>query len=435
MRLAWFSPLPPVRSGVSAYTVDVLAGLDRAFLVDAYVDGATPGARIFSAHDFAWRNRLEPYDLVVYQLGNAPCHDYMWAYLARYPGLVVLHDARLHHARARSLLSRHGAEAYRAELRFDHPDAPPDVAEYAVEGLGGPIAYFWSMLRVVMSTARLIAVHNPRVAADLRESYPGTEVETIRMGVRDVPASRSEEDAARVRREWAIPDGAVVFTAFGKITAVKRIGPIVRAFGRVVEEGVDAYLLLVGDADGYPALGQDASGVDRVRVTGYVADDRIDAYLAASDVCLCLRWPAAQETSASWLRCLAAGRPTAITDLAHLVDIPTFDPRGWRRTRPAREPIAVSIDLLEEETSLIAAMRRLSIDRALREQLGRAGHQYWSREHTLNVMVADYGRVIQSAAARSAPVPAGLPAHVTDTYSENARRIAHRVGADLDMLE
>ena len=30
----------------------------------------------------------------------------MWAYLARYPGLVVLHDARLHHARARHLLSR-----------------------------------------------------------------------------------------------------------------------------------------------------------------------------------------------------------------------------------------------------------------------------------------------------------------------------------------
>ena len=45
-----------------------------------------------------------PYDLVVYQLGNAACHDYMWGYLFRYPGLVVLHDAQVHQARAQSLL-------------------------------------------------------------------------------------------------------------------------------------------------------------------------------------------------------------------------------------------------------------------------------------------------------------------------------------------
>jgi len=56
--------------------------------------------------DFLWKARRDPYDLVVYQLGNAPCHDYMWGYLAAFPGLVVLHDARLHQARARALLQQ-----------------------------------------------------------------------------------------------------------------------------------------------------------------------------------------------------------------------------------------------------------------------------------------------------------------------------------------
>ena len=96
----------------------------------------------------------------------------MWAYLARYPGLVVLHDPRLHHARARQLLSRRRFDDYRHEFWYDHPDARRDFVEYAVEGLGGPIST-WSMLRVVMRTARLVAVHNPRVAADLRDEYPG----------------------------------------------------------------------------------------------------------------------------------------------------------------------------------------------------------------------------------------------------------------------
>ena len=44
-----------------------------------------------------------PYDLIVYQLGNDSCHDYMWPYLVRHPGLVVLHDGQTHQARARTL--------------------------------------------------------------------------------------------------------------------------------------------------------------------------------------------------------------------------------------------------------------------------------------------------------------------------------------------
>ena len=67
-----------------------------------------------------------PYDLVVYQLGNAACHDYMWGYLFRYPGLVVLHDAQVHQARAQSLLGgwTPRRDDYRHEFAANHPDAP-----------------------------------------------------------------------------------------------------------------------------------------------------------------------------------------------------------------------------------------------------------------------------------------------------------------------
>src|SRR5947208_1304141 len=152
MRVAWFSPLPPVRSGIAAYSAEVLPRLTAHFDIECFTET--------SAHDFVWSARRRAYDLVVYQLGNAPFHDYMWAYLVAYPGLVVLHDARLHHARARQLLSQRRFEDYRRELWFDHPDMIRDFAEYAIQGLGGPIYYLWSMLRVVMQTARLVAVHH-----------------------------------------------------------------------------------------------------------------------------------------------------------------------------------------------------------------------------------------------------------------------------------
>ncbi len=160
MRLAWFSPLPPERSGIAAYSADLVPRLAPAHAIDCYTAE--------NVRDFLWKARRDPYDLVVYQLGNAPCHDYMWGYLAAFPGLVVLHDARLHHARARALLQQERFDDYRREFWYDHPEARRDVVEYAVAGLGGPIYYCWPMLRVVMRTARLVAVHNPRVAADLR---------------------------------------------------------------------------------------------------------------------------------------------------------------------------------------------------------------------------------------------------------------------------
>jgi glycosyltransferase involved in cell wall biosynthesis len=412
MTIAWFSPLPPSRSGIAAYSAELLPRLS-GHVIDVYPEHA--------AHDFVWRMRRDPYDLVVYQLGNARYHDYMWAYLAAYPGLVVLHDARLHHARARWLLDGRRFDDYRREFRYDHPSAPADVAQYAVEGLGGTIYYCWSMLRVVMRTARSVAIHNDRVAADLRVEFPETPIDVIRMGVPPPPASTDAR--TRIRRRQAIPDDAIAFAAFGKVTAEKRIGPILKAMSALTTEHRDVYLMLVGDADGYAPLDHeiDTAGVrDRVRVIGHVDDEAIGDHLAAADACLCLRWPTAQETSAAWLRCLAAERATVVTDLAHMVDVPADAVRR--------------VDVWDEERSLVTAMRTLASDRTIRDRVARAGHAYWAAHHTLDAMAADYQRVLAAAASRRAPAPVDLPEHFTADYSDRAHAVARELGVTIDLL-
>jgi glycosyltransferase involved in cell wall biosynthesis len=454
LRVAWFSPLPPEPSGIACYSAEILPLLDspdRGCSIDRFVDrpggrmGADlPGTRdmsgVFSAHDFVWKQQRAPYDLVVYQLGNAPYHDYMWAYLARYPGLVILHDIRLHHARARHLLNQQRFGDYRREFRYNHPDAPQGVVEYAVEGLSGSVYYFWSMLRVVLRTARLVVVHNARIAGDLREQYPGIRVDTIRMGVPDGRLQPGAAAAARARlhRDLRIPHGACVFMAFGRVTAEKRIEPILRTLAALTARGRaghDAHLVLVGEADGFPSLAglvaQHRLG-DRVHVTGHIADDRVADHLAAADVCLCLRWPTAGETSASWLRALAAARPTVVTGLAHLADVPTLDAAHWQPSQRSRDPIAVSVDLLDEGEGLLAAMSRLAGDEALRSDLARAGHTYWSHEHSLELMAEDYRRIMAEAVARPAPFVDDLPPHFTDDYTSLARRISQEMGVSLN---
>ena len=436
MRVAWFSPLPPGPSGIAAYSADVLPLLDGAgHSIDRFVDGraASGGSNVFNAHDFVWKQQRAPYDLIVYQLGNARWHDYMWAYLTAYPGLVVLHDTRLHHARARHLLDQGRQDDYRREFRYDHPDAPAGVEEYAVEGLGGSIYYFWSMLPVVLRTARLVAVHNARVADELREQHPAVRVETIRMGVPPgLPAPGSATDTrARLRRELGVPDAATLFVAFGHVTAEKRVEPILHALDALVARGADAHLAVVGEAHDFPLRAQaEQRGLSaRVHVTGYVPDDRVAGYFAAADACLCLRWPSAGETSASWLRALAAAKPTVVTALAHLADVPTLAATTWRQSHPAHDPVALSVDLLDEDTALQAAMWRLSTDPELRSGLARAGHAYWSSAHTVALMADDYRRVMREASARPAPA-VELPAHFTADYSSLVRRLTEEMGVD-----
>ena len=153
-----------------------------------------------------WRHARHPYDLVVYQFGNSSHHDYMWPYALRYPGLVVLHDTRLHHARAAALLRERRAADYRAELAWSEPDVGPDVAELAVAGFDSALYYDWPMVRPLVETRALVAVHGAGAARELlAETGPHARVRSIRLGeASSLPRARVAA-RQRVRGRYAIP--------------------------------------------------------------------------------------------------------------------------------------------------------------------------------------------------------------------------------------
>ena len=422
MRLAYFSPLPPDRSGIARYTTELLPFLGREHHVDVYAAGAgasvpAGAANVFNAHDFVWREKRHPYDLSVYQLGNATCHDYMWPYITRYPGLVVLHDGQLHHARARLLLADRREARYRTELALSHPEVPNGVAELGVQGLLGHLTYLWPMVRIPIIASRMVAVHNAWLADRLTSAFPQTPCDTIRMGVTDPTGGVRDDNREALRNQLGLRPQDVVFAAIGGITPEKRIPQVLRALAAVGDAGPRARLMLIGsEARHYDVQADiDAHGVDdRVIVAGYVDDASLEKYLAAVDVCVCLRWPSSGETSASWLRCLAAGKPTVVTDLASLREVPTLVTRGvfspshvgsLREYDDERQlPVAVAIDLLDEDRSLAIAMRRLASDADLRDRIGTRARRYWSEHHQCAAMAEDYARVIAAAAGRPGPV-------------------------------
>lgn len=439
--------MPPARTGVATASAEVVAALRASHEIDVFADdpsaraaGASTAVR--SAHDFLWEHRLRRYDLTVYQLGNSSVHDFLWPYLFRFPGLAVLHDAQLHHARAAGLLRVKRTAAYRAEFAANHPEAAADLAELAVKGFDTHIYYNRPMTRLIVEASRVTAVHARLMAGVLRAASPTAAIETIRLG-HGKPLSPEQTAAARerVRTRYGIAADSVLFGVLGGLTPEKRLPQVLTSFAALLPHAPGARLLLAGAPAAHYDVAADVQRLgigSAVTMTGYLeGDDAFTDAVAACDVSVNLRWPTAREVSGPWLRALAAGKPTITIDLAHTADVPALDPRNWAVAHAALsladppEPVTIAIDILDEEHSLRLAMRRLAVDGDLRARLGRAAAAYWGRAHSTGGMLDDYRRVIARAIALPSPDPE-LPPHLQDDGSARLHALLEPFGVRAD---
>lgn len=439
MRLAWFSPLSPRVSGLATYSADIVAALaadadadaDADIDIDVFVDDQDPadlaprlggGATVHKAHDFVWMNVHRPYDLTVYQLANAASHAYLWGYAVRYPGLAVLHDQVLHHARGAHLRRARRWNDYRAELRCDRPDLAasiPSVADLAIPNLLAT----WPLVRPIVASARRCVVHDSASAAELRRRYPEGRVDVVRFGV--------ERQADRRSRR---ADGApVVFAALPHTGCVRRLREILRALARVRRE-IPATLRILGPCEDDVDLATEvrAAGLDAGAVAGPDASwDGANGHESPDcGACLCLGGLAVHEITDTWLRCLAAGRATVVSARARLAGLPLLDARTWRNFHGGPEAgVAVAVDPRHTSESLWLAMRRLAADRAFREELGgRAGTWWAAHRGTQAAMIDDYRRVIREAAVTPPGAAGDLPRHFRSDGLELAAAIAEECG-------
>src|SRR5688500_7086845 len=302
MRLAWFSPLPPVRTGLSVHSRELLCRLGETDAIDVFVDDPVlhdarrlsrlpQSVEIRPALDFVWSARRTPYDLTVYQLGNSAHHAYQWPYLFRYPGLLVLHDGHLHHSRAAALMHQRRYHDYRAEFAACHPDASVDAAELAIAGFDSHLYYYWPFTRLAVGASKVTAVHTRALRDDLAAESPEARVEYVHLahGTLLSPAEASRR-RAEVRARHGIDPDTVVFGCFGGLTPDKRLPQILDAFSAIRDRLPPSILLFGGEAPPHYDLHGDLTRrhLDRQAiVTGYVEDeDDLTGLIAASDVSL-----------------------------------------------------------------------------------------------------------------------------------------------------
>lgn len=377
LRIDYLSPLPPVRSGIADYSVDLLPELAAREDVEVRVL-RLPEQPVAGELTARWRPAPaarcgEDGRLPLYQMGNNLHHRGVRELALERPGVLVLHDLVLHHLLCElTLADVPTADGYVDALERDHGWVGRAVGAPRCWG-GDPRAGIFALPahRTLLRRQRGVLVHNAWAASMVREDDPEIAVRRVPMGI-PLPAAAGPpggEEARAARRALGLPADRPLLGSFGFQTPIKRTGVVVRALGRA--ELADAHLLVVGEqaaAVDLEAEARRAGVAARVHVTGFVDRATFDHALVACDLALNLRYPTAGETSASLLRLLAAGRPVVVSDYAQFRELP--------------ETVALRISLGDgEEERLAARVAALLADRERLRDMGAAARRHVAGEH------------------------------------------------------
>ncbi len=291
MIAGFYSPMPPARTGVADYSAALVEAMRREGEVGLNADG----------------------DVNLYHLGNNALHLQCYRRAIEQPGVVVLHDAVLHHF----LLGTLNREQYIDEFVFNYGGWHAGQAAALWDGRarsGTDPEYFrYPMLKRQMQTARAVVVHNPAAGRMAAEHGGKRIVEIPHLFV--PPPKPADYDIVRLRASFGAGLRTCVFGVFGHLRESKRLTSVVRAFENVVASGADAKLLVAGDfvsSDLARAMAPALDGEGIVRV-GHTRESDFWRYAASVDACVSLRFPQAGETSGIAIRLMGIGKPVIVT--------------------------------------------------------------------------------------------------------------------------
>jgi glycosyltransferase involved in cell wall biosynthesis len=373
VKVAYFSPMPPERSGVADYSALLLPALGERLDVSVVKRGRKRAPR--------------GTDVSLYHVGNNPdAHAWIVDALRRQPGVVVLHDFVLHHLVAGMTVGRRDGHGYLDAMEREYGVVGRLLAHGVLDKRIPPL---WEsrpadfpLSSFVYEYATGLIVHSRSVSDLVRASgFTGT--------LSLIPHPAWPIHAVEPTR---VAPGPVI-GCFGVVNASKRIPELLQATARVRAERPDVTLLLVGPASpGFDLerrlqrIGLAEEGLVR---EGWADERRLWALMAGADIAVNLRHPTMGETSGSVIRAMSLGKPLVVSDV------------GWFSELP--DDVALKIPPGDSEVEVLSAALELLVSRPdLRDAMGAAAAELARREHDLGRVAELYAAALEGAAGGEA---------------------------------
>jgi glycosyltransferase involved in cell wall biosynthesis len=313
-------------------------------------------------------------------MGNSAAHTYIYEQLQQHKGnskaVLVLHDFVLHHFLIGYYLNRGKTSEYIGLMQTSYGEEGTQIAQAVLRGKLPEALFQFPLSDAALEAASAVIVHSHYAANLIRQRLPAKNVGVVRMGVPLPPLV----DQATARARLGLPQDEFILTSLGHLNPYKRLDSALWAFKAFSREYPASRYLLVGSLSPNYDVRAMLRGLgleNKVQVVGFASDSAYQDYLAASDVCINLRYPTAGETSASLLRIMGAARPVLVSRTGAFEELPDAT------------CIKVDVDDAEEEL-LLEYLRLLKRDQALRFQLGLNARQYVTTHARLEDSAYDY---------------------------------------------
>ncbi|MEK4849600.1 glycosyltransferase family 4 protein [Paenibacillus sp. FSL H7-0756] len=332
MRIAYFSPFNPLKSGISDYSEYLVEALSEKAIVDIWVSGFVPYGleSNYEIYDYITYpdllSNLPKYDAVIYNIGNNPYyHSHIYDVFLKYNGYVILHDLVLYY-----LITGYFLETLDdPQLLINEAESNGGVKDAAfmksILSEDIPPLQFKSpeklpLNKTLIEHAKGIMVHSEYSRNEILKVSSTANCWVIpQIGPADNDKLLTEE-VNRLKSKYGINANDLVISSFGFVAESKRIHQVLFALSQMDTKNLK--YLLVGEGDYINKYIKKYKLESVVIQTGFTTIEEFDDLMKLSDIVVNLRFPYMGETSASMIRALLFGKPTLVTDIGWFSELP-----------------------------------------------------------------------------------------------------------------
>jgi len=268
---------------------------------------------------------------------------------------------------------------------------------WAERGLKTAANYaLFDMLYEVLSLSSAVVVHSHFAKRRIAALY-GTELSSRVAVVPHLALPFAPQNPLEIRQRLNLPVDLPVIVTAGFATAAKRFDWLTEALDEVRRTGTAFFWVHAGreQAEEYDLSGQIKRFPELgecVRITGYLDEEDLNAYISACDILINLRFPSVGESSGTLARAMNAGKCCVVSDTAAYADLP----------RDAVAHISVALAVPQ----LVETLQALLTDPGRRAEIGSAARRLAEGDLSPDSVAAAYKAIIEQTAKIRPPSPA-----------------------------
>lgn len=390
-KLAYFSPLPPQRSGISDYSKELLPYLNEHYEIilivgDEVCENIFDGIE-FEKRDLNWfEQNAHTFERILFHIGNNPFHTHMLELLRKHSGVVMLHDfflsgmyayeemiARNNTFWSDALFHSHGYMALQQRCTQDGEEIAKQKYPVNLE---------------VLQNAKGMLFHSAYSKELIIKWHGEHNVENFI--IPHLRVTCDDYSKIETRKCYQFDENSFIVCSFGFLDSTKLNHKLIKAWQQSKLSSLKhCKLIFVGENHGGEygmqinfAIAKNKS----ITITGWTESQIYSDYLKIADVGVQLRAISRGETSGTVLDCMNYGLATIVNANGSFKDLPTD-----------------SVYMLEDEfelDALVKALEKLYDDNEYRSKLSNNAIKTIKENHSPKQCAKMYYEAIESSYQR-----------------------------------